>query len=1012
MPSTCKALFLSVRATKHRARSGQGLAAVALVFVSSLVMVSSACAAFGFESGSLSTSFEVSEGHTGLPQASSHPYAFTLSFALNTDEKGHSEGGELRDVLIDLPAGLVGNPRSVAECTRQEFEGFAPNCTPDSQIGQVNAILTGLDVIGPIYNMVPPPGVVAQLGFSLKGLNALQNASLRRRSEGYGLLVATNGLPQGVTAVHATIWGTPADESHDAQRIQEVGDTPRPFVGAHIPFLTLPADCSEPLKTSVSVDSSLEPGHFVSATAESLDAGGAPVALPGCEVVPFKPSVSTTPTVLDASSASGLDFNLKFPNEGLTNPEPGAIAETEPTKAEVTLPAGVTVNPSAAAGQVACPLSQFEAATPTCPSAAKIGTVVAHSPLLEEPIEGGVYLAEQQHNPFGSLLAIYFIASIPARGLTIAQAGRVQVDPSTGQLTTVFDELPPVPYSSFALSLREGPHGILTTPTTCGTYTTKVKLYPFSNPGTPVELSSPFTIGTGAHGSPCAGSEAQLPNQPSFAAGTTTPLAGDYSPLVFNFAREDQDQKLGSVTATLPEGLLGKLAGVPFCSDAQIAAATARDGEGQGALEQSSPSCPESSQVGVVNITAGAGPDPYPVQGKAYLTGPYKNAPLSLAIITPAIAGPFDLGAVVVRVALYIDPNTAQITAISDPLPTILDGIPLDIRSVSLNMNRAGFTFNPTSCEPLSVTGQETSTLGQAAGLSSRFQVGGCAGLPFKPSMAISTQGKTSKANGASLTVKLSQKPGEADIHKVDLTLPTVLPARLTTLQQACTEAQFNANPAGCPPGSFIGTAKAVTPILSVPLTGPAILVSHGGAAFPDVVFLLQANERGADIRVDLDGKTDIKKGITYSRFETVPDAPITSFETILPQGPHSVLAATGNLCGGKLAIPTALTGQNGAQVNQSTPVTVEGCSLSFTRSVKKQTVILSVYTPEAGKLTATGKGLSTVAKTTKGQGKVTITLKQKKAGKLKTTIRVAFTPSTGKDRKKQTQTARVTLKQ
>ncbi len=340
------------------------------------------------------------------------------------------------------------------------------------------------------------------------------------------------------------------------------------------------------------------------------------------------------------------------------------------------------------------------------------------------------------------------------------------------------------------------------------------------------------------------------------------------------------------------------------------------------------------------------------MQGKAYLAGPYKDAPLSLAVITPAIAGPFDLGTVVVRVALYIDQNTAQIRAVSDPIPTILDGIPLDVRSVSLAMDRAGFTFNPTSCEPMNIGGQAISTLNQTVGLSNRFQVGGCQGLPFKPAMAISTQGKTSKANGASLTVKVAQKPGEANIHKVDLTLPKVLPARLTTLQQACTETQFAANPAGCPPGSFIGTAKAITPILSVPLTGPAILVSHGGAAFPDVVFLLQANERGADIRIDLDGKTDIKKGVTYSRFETVPDAPIASFETNLPQGPHSVLAAMGNLCASKLAIPTELTGQNGARVNQNTPVTVTGCPKTkvLTRAQKLALALKSCHKKPKGK--------------------------------------------------------------
>jgi hypothetical protein len=912
-----------------------------LVMCVVLLLPVAAWADFGIKPGSMKTSFEVSEktgfevseGVAGLPQASSHPYAFNLSFALNADSQGRSEGGEVRDVLIDLPPGMIGNPTAVPRCTRQEFDGFTPNCSPNSQVGVIHADIPGLGfAAGPIYNVVPPPGVAGQLGFSVDGLNALQYVSLRNGSEGYGLHVTTNNIPLEVTEVEATIWGTPGDESHDALRGKNAFsgfETGSRFQGPILPFFTLPADCEKPLETTVSVDSKLDPGHFVSATAYSVNSGGEPAALLGCGAVPFNPGVSLAPTVSRTDSNSGLDFDLKFPNDGLTNPEPGTVVETEPVKTVVTLPAGVAVNPSAAAGQAACPLSSFEptgGGTPSCPSASKIGTLLAHSPLLEEPIEGGVYLAEQGHNPFGSLVAIYFIARAPIRGVTIAQAGKVDIDPSTGQLAATFDGLPPVPYSDLALDLREGPHGVLTTPSGCGTYTAQAKFYPFSDPDTATVRSIPFKVTAGAGGGACPAGEGALANAPAFGAGTDTPVAGAFAPFVFKVSREDGSQRLGAIDTTLPEGLLGRLAGVPFCSDAQIAAASARSGEGQGALEQSSPSCPESSQVGVVDITAGAGPDPYPVQGRVYLAGPYKNAPLSLAIITPAIAGPFDLGAVVVRVGLYIDPNTAQITAISDPLPTILDGIPLDIRSVSLDMNRAGFTFNPTSCEPLSVTGQAISTLNQTVGLSDRFQVGGCAGLPFKPAMIISTQGKTSKANGASLTVTVSQKPGEADIHKVDLTLPSVLPARLTTLQQACTEAQFNTNPAGCPPGSFIGTAKAITPILNVPLTGPAILVSHGGAAFPDVVFLLQANERGADIRVDLDGKTDIKKGVTYSRFETVPDAPISSFETDLPQGPHSVLSADGNLCAGKLAIPTELTGQNGALVKQNTPVTVTGC--------------------------------------------------------------------------------------
>jgi hypothetical protein len=920
---------------------------------------------FGIEPGSFHTSFEASKGVIGVPQASSHPYAFTIGFKLNTDGEGRSEGGQLRSILIDLPPGFAGDPFATGRCTRQEFEGFLPHCSPNSQIGIIRAKLPELstEAGGPLYNMVPPPGVAAQLGFAVAGFNALPEVSLRSEtsnpSERYGLHVANYDLPLEATAIEVTVWGTPADPGHDAERGTDgAGGTGEgtAYVGPHQAFLTLPAECSEPIRTTVEVDSKSNPGHYVKAEALSHDNGSNPAAPQGCGSVPFTPRVTASTTSRAASAPSGLDFELGLPNEGLTNPS--GIAETEPEKVEVELPQGVTANPSTAAGLTACSEQQFEEASttnPGCPASSKLGTLFARSPLIEEPVEGSVYVATPHANPFGNLLSLYIVAAARERGVLIKQAGRVDINQITGQLTTTFDGLPPLPYSSFQLDLREGPRAPLTTPPGCGTYKANARLYPFSEPGTATVRTVPLTINSGPEGGGCVGSEAQLANSPSFEAGSQTPLAGSYSPFVLNLGRSEADQRFKAIDTTLPEGLLGKLAGVPFCSDAQIAAAVARSGESQGGLEQSSPSCPEASQVGVVNITAGAGPQPYPVQGKAYLAGPYKNAPLSLAIITPAIAGPFDLGAVVVRVALNIDPNTAQISAISDPLPTILDGIPLDIRSISLDMNRAGFTFNPTNCEPLSVTGQAVSTLNQAASLSDHFQVGGCQNLPFKPGMIISTQGKTSKANGASLTVKVSQHPGEADIHKVYLTLPTVLPARLTTLQQACTEAQFNANPAGCPPGSFIGTAKALTPILSVLLTGPAILVSHGGAAFPDVVFLLQANERGADIRIDLDGKTDIKKGITYSRFETVPDAPITSFETSLPQGPHSVLAATGNLCAGKLSIPTELTGQNGAQVNQKTPVTVTGCPKAkvLTRAQKLALALKACHKKKGAKRTS-----------------------------------------------------------
>ena len=991
--------------------------AFTVVLAGLVALPSVAQADFGIEPGSVEVT-ALNSNDSSDAQAGSHPYSFNVHFNLKIEADGIIEGGEARDIVADLPPGLVGDPLIGPRCTRQLFDGgFSTNCPSSTQVGVLHATIPGVgQASGPIFNVVPPPGVAAQLGFSAAGKTAIENASVRSE-QGYGLTVAADdGLPLELTSVTETIWGVPADPSHDAERGNKAfseggGSTSEAPL---LPFITLPASCDAPPQVTIKVDSKLNPGVFSEQSGALLDGGGNPSALSGCQIVPFAPNVAAQPTAKLAESSSGLDFELSLPDRGLLSP--GGISETEPEKTEVVLPQGVTVNPSAAGGMGVCTPTQYQAATAAsgpgqgCPESSKIGTLLAKTPLLEEPIEGGVYLAAPHDNPFDSLLALYIVAKAPERGVLIKQAGEVQADPSTGQLTTMFDGLPPLPYSSFQFDLREGPRAPLITPQSCGTYTTQVRLYPFSNPGVPTERSASFSIGSGANGGACASSEAQLPNSPSLQAGTVTPVAGAFSPFVFKVSREDGSQRLGAITASLPEGLLGKLAGVPYCSDGQIAAAAARSGEGEGALEQSSPSCPEVSQVGVVNITAGAGAQPYAVQGKVYLAGPYKDAPLSLAVVTPAIAGPFDLGTVVVRVALYIDPNTARISAVSDPIPTILDGIPLDVRSVSLNVNRAGFTFNPTNCEAMAVTGQAISTLNQAAVLSNPFQVGGCQGLPFKPSLTASTVGKASKANGASLTVKVAQEPGEADIHKVELTLPATLPARLTTLQKACTEAQFNANPAACPSGAFIGTATATTPVLSVPLTGPAILVSHGGAGFPDVEFVLQADERGSVIRIDLDGKTDIKKGVTYSRFETVPDAPITSFETSLPQGPHSIFAvnlsesAKYNLCGQKLTVPTTITGQNGARTMQATPITVTGCStaLSLAHKVKRKTLTLTVYAPAAGKVAAAGKGLTAQTKTAQGQENVTIILKQKKAGRLKTTVKVLFIPSAGKDRKTQ----------
>ena len=941
------------RNTSHSARTTTILV---VVFCACLLFVAPAAFA-GFGLNGLSATAVNKDGSVDL-QAGSHPYEYTIDFALNHNASGNLEG-TMRDLIVELPPGLIGNPQAVPRCPGTVFEGLEPQCPGDTQIGIVEVKAEQLPVaFASVYNLAPSKGSAATLGASLFSINSFLEASVRSGSD-FGVDISDLTLPTNIKiqSVSERIWGTPPDPGHDAEREcrspEGVKINGCSSDAAPVPFFTLPTSCTGPLKTTLSVDSVEEPGVFRSETVDSLDSGGNPAGLNGCERVPFDPTITVQPETSAADSPTGLHVNIHVPQ----NQAPGQLATAHLKDTTLTLPQGMVVDPSAGGGAVGCSPGQVDlhgSGAANCPDASKIGTAEIQTPLLDHPVKGAVYLATQGNNPFGSLLALYIALDDPISGVVVKLAGRVEPDPVTGQLKTTFLNNPQLPFEDLNLDLTGGPRAPLTTPPTCGAYTTTSVLTPWTTPeGGTVTPSDVFQINTGANG-PCVANEAQQPNTPAFEAGTTTPLAGSYSPLVLKLTRENGSQRLGALNVTLPPGLTGRLAGVAECSDAQLAQAAGRNRPGEGSLEQSSPSCPQSSEVGTVTTGVGSG-SPLFVGGHAYLAGPYEGAPLSIAIVAPAVAGPFDLGNVVVRSGLFVNPSTAQVTVKSDPIPTILAGIPLDIRSIAIAINRPGFTLNPTSCEPMTVNGQAISTQNQTVAVSNRFQVGGCQGLPFKPSFKASTQGKTSKANGASLTVKVAQQPGEANLHKVSLTLPTVLPARLTTLQKACTEAQFAANPAGCPAGSFIGTAKAVTPILGVPLTGPAILVSHGGAAFPDVVFLLQGNERGGTIRIDLDGRTDIKKGVTYSRFETVPDAPITSFETSLPQGPHSVLAATGNLCTSKLAMPTQLVGQNGAQLNQTTNITVTGCpkTKTLTRAQKLALALKACHKKKGTKRTS-----------------------------------------------------------
>jgi hypothetical protein len=929
-------------------------------------------------------------GPDGLPStgADSHPYQYTTSFAVNTVPAPPGSGqpflpaqGDLKEVEVALPPGLVGNPTQSERCSAQQFNSLhsvlvegsdvSENECPDgSAVGL--AVVQQFEGVGgripaPIYNLIPPAGMPAQFGFQpTLGLPVYIDTKLRSESD-YGITAYVHDIPQAkrITATRVTFWGTPADPSHDPLRgqcvVEESGDCSAG--AAEGSFLRLPSSCASPLETTMSFDTWLHPGAFVS----SPFGESAPT---GCDQPDFSPSIEASPRTAVADSPTGLHVDLHLPQK--QHEEPKGLGEADLRDTRVTLPEGLLVNPASADGLAGCSEAQigyqgvkegrqsFSAIPAECPDASKIGKVEVDTPLLDHALPGAVYLASPFENPFGSLLAIYIAVYDPVSGVVVKLPGHVEPNPVTGQLTTTVIASPQVPFEDFKLDFFEGPRASLRTPATCGPHTTTTSLTPWSSPqGATVTPSASFQITSAPGDDACPSTPADEPNAPSFEAGPGNAVAGTFSPLVVHVGRGDDSQYFGSVSVTLPPGATGKLADIPECSEAQIAVAQARSNPGEGAAEAASPACPASSAIGTVTVGAGAGPSPFYVTGQAYLAGPYRGAPFSAVFITPAIAGPFDLGVVVVRAGLYVDPSTAQVTTKSDPLPSILQGIPLDIRSLTVAVDRPGFTLNPTNCEPLTVVGEEVSTLGRVASLSDRFQVGGCQSLSFKPTFTASTQGRASKANGASLTVKVSQKPGEANIRKVNLALPVVLPSRLSTLQKACTEAQFNVNPAGCPEGSFIGTARASTPLLATPLTGPAILVSHGGAAFPDVEFLLQAE----GVHITLDGKTDIKKGVTYSKFETVPDDPITSFETILPQGPHSVLGAfvpakaNYNFCtytkpsivkkkltihshghtrhitktikksaAGQLLMPTTITGQNGAVVTQTTKIAITGC--------------------------------------------------------------------------------------
>ncbi len=957
--------------------------------------VSSSLAPFGFTN----SSFYIAEpGGLQDTQAGDHPYELTTSIEIANGYRQNPNTTtmvqDVKDIVADLPPGFVGSTLATPECTLVQMSGGT--CPDDTVIGHIKTFPPEFHeaIDSPIYNLTPERGVPAEFGY-IDGIHGTHvfYVHVIPTPEGYVLQTINTDIPTiPLDHIVVTFYGDPVAKQEELARRE--GKTVSGL--EQIPYFTMPSDCSgRPLVTTLYMDSWQNPGRllpdgtpdfsdlkWVSSRAESP-----PVS--GCAALQFPAEIKAAPTTHEADAPSGMDFEIKVPQSESV----GVPATATMKSAVVTLPSGFTVDPSAGGGLGACSETQigweegapgpmkFNADPPACPEASKIGSLELSSPLIPHELKGEMFLASQNENPFHSTLAAYVVVNDPITGVLIKIAGKFVTDPATGRVTAEFAENPSLPFGDLKLHFFGGPRAELATPESCGTYAVNSELTPWSFPESGPSPADPFDE--------FAIDEA-CPNgafAPAFSAGSLNLQAGAYTPFVASFERSDRDQELAGLTVTLPPGLLANLSGVALCSDAQVQ--EAREGA-QG--------CPQESQIGTVLAGAGPGPDPLFVSGKAYLTGPYNGGPYGLAVVVPAIAGPFDFGTVVVRQSIRIDPTTARVTDVSDPFPTIIDGIPLRLRRVDVRLDRPGFMFNPTNCSkagfagtvfgsplgaPRSLSGSVgyATESGAAAPVAAPFQVTNCATLGFKPHFTASTAGRTSRADGASLTVKLSYPSApfgsQANLARVRVELPRQLPSNLKTLQQACTLATFQRNPATCPAGSRVGMAIAHTPILGVPLSGPAYFVSHGGAGFPELVIVLS----GGGITVQLHGETFIDEhtNITSSTFPALPDVPVKSFELTLPQGPHSALDANADLCTQRLLMPTTFAAQNGAQLRQSTPIQVTGCKpqIRVRRRVvgRNGTAVLTVTVPSAGTLRARATDVLPVTVRTRKAGAVTLKL-------------------------------------
>ena len=865
-------------------------------------------------------------------QAGGHPDMET-SFEL--EAPGAPEAAQ--NVVFNAPQGIFGNPNAITECTTSDFA--LDQCPSASQAGLITVYANyegnskALLGTAPIFDLEPGANT-ALFAFIVPTLDIPIDIPVAvRTSSDYGLRFTVSNITELIPLASADMifWAFPAELGHDVQRFSKgspgdpagcaglpntscISSPTESAIPVH-PLTDNPTTCSgQPLETSLEVQTYQDQDY------RSTALGQYP-AVTGCEDEVFKPVLYAGPTTEATDSASGLEVELSDPQfEGF------AASPSEIRSATVTLPPGFTINPDAADGQSDCTDAEanFTSEEPDhCPDSAKIGTFVLHTVALNGPLEGSVYIGEPQP---GDQYRLFMMAS--GFGIDAKLIGLVKPDPETGQVTVEFDNLPQVPFDVFNLHLFSGERALMATPTTCTIYRVNATYYPWDASLPYVESSQVFGLDSGPYDTPCPG---QIrPFTPTLEAGTSTPTGGAYSAFTLKLSREDGDQYLGKLNFTMPPGLTANLHGITYCPEADIAAAANELGK----AEQEQPSCPASSEIGTSNVAAGPGSHPFHAVGRIYMAGPFKGAPLSLVAITPALAGPYDYGTVVVRVALHIDPLDAHVIADSETVPEIIGGIPLRMRSIQVNINRPNFMINPTNCSPLSVSSEGIGDQGTSASFSSYFQAANCAALPFGPTMSITQLGgreATARSKDPALAIELDTRAGDANIKSLSVTLPKAFEIDQRHLGNLCDRAELASDQ--CAGRQPIGEAITKTPLLEAPLKGPVYAVS-GFGLLPHLAFIL-----GGQVMLTPEAESSsVEDGRLKTVVPVVPDAPMGNFRFTLFGGARGYLSNTQSLCSEPTVSTVEFTGQNGRKMTQQVKTKAACKGKSGKKKVKRNT--------------------------------------------------------------------------